>query len=151
MRFRPLPGTDLTLSVVGLGCWAIGKKWWGDDVDDDASIAAVKAALDAGINWVDTAPLYGLGHADEVLVRALGPRLSEVVVATKVGVRTGADGHAHSDLTAQHVRADAEASLVRLGLPRIDLLQIHWPCELGTPPDETMGALADLVKEGKVR
>lgn len=151
MKQRTLPGTDLALSVVGMGCWAIGGKYWGDDVRDEVSVEAIHAALDAGINWFDTAPLYGLGHADEVLRKALGTGLRDVIVATKVGPRTGSDGHALSDLTAANIRADVESSLQRLGIERIDLLQIHWPCELGTPLEETMEALAALVRAGKVR
>jgi aryl-alcohol dehydrogenase-like predicted oxidoreductase len=149
---RAIPGTDLELSVVGLGCWAIGGRDWGPDVRDDISIAAIHAALDVGIDWLDTAPIYGHGHADEVLARALGSRKRDVVIATKVGVRLDAGtGHATSDLSPSHVRADCEASLARLGVERIDLLQVHWPCEHGTPLADTIGELVRLRDEGKVR
>lgn len=152
MKYRNLPGTDLSLSVVGMGCWAIGGKWWGDDVRDDVSVRAIHEALDRGINWFDTAPLYGHGHADEVLAKALGPRIREVVVATKVGVRWDGEGaHARSDLTPAYVREDTEASLRRLGVERIDLLQVHWPCEKGTPLQDTLGELVALQREGKIR
>ncbi len=152
MKLRRLAGTDLELSVVGVGCWAMGGLWWGDDVRDEDSIAAVRRALDLGINWFDTAPLYGHGHADEILVRALGSRLRDVVVATKVGVRWDGEGmHARSDLTPAHVRADIESSLQRLGLERLDLVQVHWPCELGTPIGDTLAELYRLRDEGKVR
>lgn len=152
MRQRLLPGTELSLSVVGFGCWAIGGRWWGDDVTDERSTAAIHKALDLGINWFDTAPLYGHGRADEVLVRALGPRRRDVVIATKVGVRWDGTGeHAESDLTAAHVREDCERSLRRLGVERIDLLQVHWPCERGTPIEETVDALESLRIEGKIR
>jgi aryl-alcohol dehydrogenase-like predicted oxidoreductase len=149
MKTRRLPGTDLELSVVGMGCWTIGGEWWGEVRDED-SIAAVRAAYERGVNWFDTAPLYGRGRADAVLARALGPRLKEVVVATKVGVRIDGE-HAESDLSPAHVIADAEASLRRLGLERIDLLQVHWPCERGAPLEETLGALVQLQDQGKVR
>lgn len=152
MLRRKLPGTDLDLSVVGMGCWAIGGEWWGDDVRDDVSEAAIGRALDHGINWFDTAPLYGHGHADEVLVKALGSRKRDVVIASKVGVRWDNEGrHAHSDLTPAWIRADLEANLKRLGVETVDLLQIHWPCELGTPLQESIGALESLRKEGKFR
>lgn len=152
MKRRRIPGTDLELSVVGFGCWAIGGKWWGDDVRDEVSIRAIHAALDAGIDWFDTAPLYGHGHADEVLVRALGPRLRDVVIATKVGARWDGEGeHARSDLSPEHVRSDVEASLRRLGVERLDLVQVHWPCESATPLEDTLGALEALRREGKVR
>lgn len=152
MRQTLLPGTQLNVSVLGLGCWAFGGQYWGDDVRDEDSVATIHAALDAGITLFDTAPLYGQGHADRVLRRALGPRIREVVVATKVGVRPqGRDGHAESDLRPEHILADAEASLQRLGLERIDLLQIHWPCQHGTPLSESLGALETLQAQGKIR
>lgn len=149
---RPLPGTDLRLTPVGLGCWALGGLWWGKPVDDTVAVDTICAAVDHGINWVDTAPLYGHGRADELLVQALGPRLRELVVATKVGVRWDGDGaHARSDLTADHVVADIEASLRRLRLERIDLLQVHWPCEAATPVEQTVAALVAQQAAGKVR
>ncbi len=149
---RRIPGTDLDLSTVGFGCWAIGGQWWGDDVDDGASVRAVHAALDAGVNWFDTAPLYGHGHADDVLVRALAGRRQGVVIATKVGVRwDGAGAHARSDLSPSWLREDVESSLRRLKTDRIDLLQVHWPCQRPTPLAETMGTLDALRAEGKVR
>lgn len=152
MHTRRLPGTDLELSVVGLGCWAMGGLWWGSDVRDDDSVAAVHKALELGINWFDTAPLYGHGHADEVLVRALGARKKDVLIATKVGVRWDGEGmHARSDLSPAWLRADVEASLRRLGLERIDLLQVHWPDEGGVPLAETLATLETLKREGKVR
>jgi aryl-alcohol dehydrogenase-like predicted oxidoreductase len=150
MQYRTLPGTSLRLSVVGFGCWAIGGKWWGP-VDDRVSKRAVARAVERGINWFDTAPLYGEGHADRVLVDALGPRRHDLVLATKVGPRWDSDdGHAHCDLSAANVRRDVEGSLERLRIDCIPLLQIHWPCERGTAFEETFSALDDLVREGKV-
>jgi aryl-alcohol dehydrogenase-like predicted oxidoreductase len=152
MKYRTLPGTDLQLSAVGFGCWAIGGRWWGDDVRDADSKAAVQAALDHGINWFDTAPLYGYGHADEILVSALGARRHDVIIATKVGVRWDNDGeHAESDLSPEHIVADAEASLRRLGLDVIPLLQVHWPCQRETPLEATLAALVRLREQGKIR
>lgn len=150
MRTRRLPGTDLDLSVVGFGCWAIGKTWWGDDVDDDTSVAAIHRALDLGVTWFDTAPIYGWGHADEVLARGLGDRKRDVVIATKVGVAKLGE-HAQSLLTPENLRADLDASLRRLRVDCIDLLQVHWPCESGTPLDVTFRALDDLRRQGKFR
>lgn len=152
MQTRRLPGTQLDLSVVGFGCWAIGRTWWGDDVRDEDSVAAIRRALDLGVNWFDTAPLYGHTHADDVLVRALGPRIRDVTIATKVGVRWDGEGaHARSDLTAAWMRQDVENSLSRLGVEAIDLLQVHWPCESATSLQETMETLESLRAEGKVR
>ncbi len=153
MKYRTLPRTDLQLSAIGFGCWAIGGKWWGDDVEDQRSLAAIHAALDHGVNWFDTAPLYGHGHADEILVKALGKRRHEVVIATKVGVRyQGMTGdHAYSDLSPDHIIEDCEASLRRLRLETIPLLQVHWPCERGTPLEATLEALMALRDGGKIR
>lgn len=152
LKYRTLPGTDLQLSAIGFGCWAIGKLWWGEDVDDRRSTKAIHAALDHGINWFDTAPLYGHGHADRVLTKALGRRRHEVTIATKVGVRwRGLDGHAFSELSPDHIVADCEASLRRLKLETIDLLQVHWPCERDTPLEATLEALMALKAGGKIR
>ena len=140
---------SLRLSRVGLGCWTLSGRYWGPDQDDARAIRTIHAALEAGINWVDTAPLYGDGHGDALVKQALAGR-SGVIVATKVGVRR--DGpHAHSDLRAEHLRADAEDSLRRLGRETLDLLQVHWPCERGTPLDETVGALEGLRDRGLIR
>lgn len=149
---RRLPGSDLEVSAVGLGCWALGGVYWGDDVRDDRSQEAVRAALDCGITLFDTAPLYGSGHADEVLVHALGERRHDVVIATKCGVREGEPGgHAQSDGDPAWIREDTERSLGRLGLDCIPLLQMHWPCERGVPLQDTVGELVALRDEGKIR
>lgn len=151
MLRRVLPGTDLELSVVGLGCWPFGGRHWGP-VDDAQSIAAIRRALELGIDWFDTAPLYGDGHADRVLRKALGGRIGEVTLATKVGaVRDAATDEAFSDLSPTHIRADCHRSLKRLGVECIDLLQVHWPCERGTPIADTIGALETLREEGAIR
>lgn len=151
MQTVAVPHSDLQLSRVGLGCWTIGREYWGDDHDDERAVRTVHAALDAGINWVDTAPLYGRGHADHIVRRALEGR--DAMVATKVGVQVDgtASGHAESLLTGSHVRQDTEASLKRLGRDCIDLLQVHWPCQHGTVLDETIAALEDLKSQGKIR
>jgi aryl-alcohol dehydrogenase-like predicted oxidoreductase len=153
MLYRTLPRTDLQLSAIGFGCWAIGGKWWGDDVDDARSIAAVRAALEHGINWFDTAPLYGHGHADEILIEALGSKRHDVIIATKVGVRWKEEGneHAYSDLSPDNLVADCEASLRRLRLDTIPLLQVHWPCECDTPFEATLETLLALRDGGKIR
>jgi aryl-alcohol dehydrogenase-like predicted oxidoreductase len=134
---------------LGLGTWAIGGPWrfgWGP-VDDAESIAAIRRALDEGINWVDTAAVYGLGHAEEIVGRALRGRAGsgEVFVCTKCGRKTRPDGTPYGDLRPESIHAECEASLRRLGVERLDLYQIHWPdLESGT-------SLEELVDEGKVR
>ena len=149
MRTRTLPGTDLHLSVIGMGCWAIGGQFWGDDGHDDRSAAAIRAALDHGIKWFDTAPIYGWGHSEEILTQALGTDRNRVIIATKVGVER-VDGHARSHLSPQNLRIDLEQSLRRLHRDSIDLLQVHWPCELNTPLEASFEALAQLQSEGKI-
>ncbi|MEZ4383611.1 MAG: aldo/keto reductase [Nannocystaceae bacterium] len=151
MRYRTLPGTDLQLSALVLGCWAIGGRWWGDDADDAAARDLVDFAWERGITSFDTAPLYGHGHADALLRGALGERRRDAVIITKVGVRWDTPGgHPRSDLSPAHVVADAEASLRRLGIERVPLLLTHWPCEAGTPIAATLEALEGLRAAGKV-
>ena len=147
-----LPHCDLRLSRIGLGCWTLGREFWGDDHDDDRAVRTVHAALAAGVTWVDTAPLYGRGHADTVVRRALAGR-PEVAVATKVGVqwRDTASGHAESLLTPAHIVADCTASLERLGRDRIDLLQVHWPDQHDTALEDSVAALEGLKAAGHIR
>lgn len=147
MRRRTLPGTSLELSIVGFGCWPLGGEYWGP-TDEAAHVAAIETALERGINWFDTAPLYGRGRADEVLAETLGSRIHDVIIASKVGARY--EEHAVSDLRPEHVVADCEASVRRLKEP-IDLLQVHWPCQQGTPLLDTAAALDDLVTRGWIR
>jgi aryl-alcohol dehydrogenase-like predicted oxidoreductase len=141
---------------LGLGTWAIGGPWrfgWGA-VDDAESIAAIRGAVEAGINWTDTAAIYGLGHAEEVLGRALNGYRSEheVFVCTKCGRRVLPDGSPYGDLRPASIREDCDASLRRLGFERIDLFQIHWPdVDTGAPLEESWSTMAELVDEGKVR
>ena len=141
---------------LGLGTWAIGGPWrfgWGP-VDDAESIAAIRRAIEEGINWVDTAAVYGIGHAEEMVGRALQGYTTggEVFVCTKCGRKTDADGAPYGDLRPQSIIDECEASLRRLGVERIDLYQIHWPdIDSGTPLEESWSAMAKLVDDGKVR
>lgn len=141
---------------LGLGTWAIGGPWrfgWGP-VDDTESIAAIRRAIEEGINWVDTAAVYGIGHAEEMVGRALQGYTTggEVFVCTKCGRKTDADGAPYGDLRPQSIIDECEASLRRLGVERIDLYQIHWPdIDSGTPLEESWSAMAKLVDDGKVR
>lgn len=153
MKTRTLGYTGEQLTAIGLGTWAHGGGDWafGWGVQDDAeSVRAIRAALDAGVNWVDTAAVYGLGHAEEVLGRALKEMPEKPFVATKCSLVWDENGKTGSCLRAEGVRAECDASLKRLGLDVIDLYQIHWP-----KPDEDIeegwGAVAELIREGKVR
>jgi len=153
MRTRRLGKTDLELTTVGLGTWAIGGGgWqyaWGSQ-DDDESVAAIRRAVDLGINWVDTAPVYGCGHSEEVVGRALAGMKDRPVIATKCGINWDSEGRTGRDLRGPSIRAECEASLARLGVERIDLYQIHWP-NPEEQIEEAWAEIARLVEEGKVR
>jgi len=154
METRKLGYSELYLTPIGLGTWAIGggnnPYGWGAQ-DDDDSIAAIRRALDLGINWIDTAAGYGKGHSEEIVGRAISGRRDEVTIATKCGILWKEDGSdIYGHLNAESIRREVEESLRRLNVDVIDLYQIHWPL-----PDEDIeegwGAIADLIREGKVR
>jgi aryl-alcohol dehydrogenase-like predicted oxidoreductase len=144
----------LTVSRVALGCEPLGGTDWGD-VDVGAAMAAVSAAVDAGINFFDTADVYGLGVSEERLSRALGCRRHEMVIATKVGVRWdvpagGGRARTYRDTRSRYLQTAVEASLRRLSLDALPLLYIHWP-DPATPLLETVSTLERLKAAGKVR
>ncbi|HXN04662.1 MAG TPA: aldo/keto reductase [Candidatus Acidoferrum sp.] len=156
---RPLGTSGLQITQVGFGAWAIGGgEWaygWGSQ-DDTDSVAAIKHAVASGINWVDTAAVYGLGHSEEVVGRALReiPAADRPFVFTKggqVGDPTRPFAEPQHNLRPESIRKEVEASLRRLGVERIDLYQFHWPDNIGTPVAESWGEMARLIKEGKVR
>ncbi len=154
MQTRKLGYTDLHLTTVGLGTWAIGGGGWAygwGPQDDTDSIRAIQRALDLGINWIDTAAVYGLGHSEEIVGKAIRGRRDQVIIATKCGlVWDEGSTTPYGRLKAWSVRQEVEASLRRLGVDVIDLYQIHWP-----NPDEDIeeawATIADLVREGKIR
>jgi aryl-alcohol dehydrogenase-like predicted oxidoreductase len=148
MESASLGRTGLRVSRVGFGCAAIGGYDYGP-ADDRDSIGAVRAALDAGVTFFDTADVYGLGHAEEILGRALGPRARDAVIATKVGVRWDSSGRTARDLNPAWVVGALEGSLQRLGVDCIPLYQIHWP-DPDTPIGETMQALERCREAGKI-
>lgn len=156
MQKRVLGNSDLEITPVGYGAWAIGGiGWeysWGPQNDDD-SIAAIRRSLDLGVNWIDTAAVYGLGHSEEIVSRALAGRSgAQPYVFTKCGLRWNAQGRVYRSLKATSVRQECEASLRRLRIDVIDLYQIHWPPEDdGQELEEGWAALATLQREGKVR
>ena len=156
MQTRKLGNSDLNITPVGYGAWAAGGSgWqfaWGSQ-DDNDSIAAIHRALELGVNWIDTAAVYGLGHSEEVVGRALKSwRGSRPYVFTKCGLRWDARGQVEKVLSADSIRREAEDSLRRLSLDVIDLYQIHWPPDPDSPAlEEGWSTLADLKREGKVR
>lgn len=149
MEYMKLGLTDLEISRVGFGCWAIGGHGWGN-VDDSLSIAAIREAYNLGINFFDTADVYGFGHSEEILSRALGEYRHEVIIATKFGVSWDADGNIGRNSSAKYISAAVGASLKRLNIDCIPLYQIHWP-DYDTPIMETMEALRRCQEEGKIR
>ncbi len=141
MKYRKLGRTDIEVSVVCQGCWSIvGDGTWGPQ-DEADSVAAIGAALDAGINFFDTAVMYGAGYSEELLGRTLAGRRDEVVIASKYDA-------SHTD--PAKIKTDCEAALRRLQTDRIDLYQIHWP-QPGMDMAAIIGALAELRDAGKIR
>ena len=154
MDRRPLGASDLRISRVGVGTAPIGSRpgeWWVNwgPQDDDDSARAIHAAVAGGVNWIDTAPFYGWGHAEDVVGRALAGR-EDVLVFTKCGTLRRDDGDDYMDLSPESIRRGCEESLRRLRRERIDLLQFHDP-DRNVPIEESWGTLQDLVAEGKVR
>jgi len=153
METRQLGNSDLHITPIGFGAWAIGGSgWefgWGTQSDND-SIAAIHEALNAGINWIDTAAVYGLGHSEEIVARALEGVGHRPYVFTKCGMTWDERRHVGYSLKADSIRRECEASLRRLKVDTIDLYQMHWP-----EPDEQMEegweTMSALKKEGKVR
>ena len=149
MQQRALGTSGLSISTIGLGSWAIGGWMWGAQ-DDAASEAAIHAAVDHGVNWIDTAPIYGGGHSETVVGRALRslPQSRRPLVFTKFGV--GADTSVNTRAAGRDdVSAECEASLRRLGVDHIDLFQLHWPAP--QPIAETARACEALLEAGKIR
>ena len=156
MQTRNLGNSDLHITPVGYGAWAVGGSgWqfaWGSQ-DDNDSIAAIHRALELGVTWIDTAAVYGLGHSEEVVARALkswsGPR---PYIFTKCALRWDANGQVRKVLSADSIRREVEDSLRRLSIDVIDLYQIHWPPDPDSPAlEEGWSTLAALQREGKVR
>jgi aryl-alcohol dehydrogenase-like predicted oxidoreductase len=151
--------TDMFLTRVGFGAWAAGGGGWAyawGDQDDAESIAAIRHAVESGVNWIDTAAVYGLGHSEQVVAAALAvlPEADRPYVFTKGGLvwdpanRTAAPRRTGNPAS---LRAEVEASLRRLNVERIDLYQMHWPAADGTPVEDYWQAFVDLKREGKVR
>jgi len=156
VEVRKLGSEGPELTTIGFGCWAMGGQGQGDvggwgPQDDRESTNAIHAALEHGINWFDTAAVYGMGHSEEVLGRALGSRRKDVIVATKFGLVWDENGGLTNLASYDSIMRECDASLKRLGTDYIDLYQQHWPDAVGTPVEETMRALDDLITAGKVR
>lgn len=159
MRTRPLGQSGIEATVVGLGTWAIGGWLWGG-TDEKNSIDAIRAGIDAGVTLIDTAPAYGLGLAEELVGKAIAGRRDQLIIASKCGLVWDTDKGTfhypefdkklHRYLGRESVKTEVEQSLKRLKIDCIDLMQTHWQDHL-TPIEETVSALLELKKEGKIR
>jgi aryl-alcohol dehydrogenase-like predicted oxidoreductase len=150
MEFANIADTGLTVSRVGLGTWAIGGWMWGG-TDDEESIATIHAAVDRGVNLIDTAPAYGFGRSEEIVGRALadGRLRSRVVIATKTGLEWK-DGKVFRNASRDRILREVEDSLRRLRTDYIDIYQVHWPDPL-VSLEETAEAMQELLDQGKIR
>jgi len=146
MQTNQLGSNGPDLSVIGYGAWEAGGTNWGPNESDDAVIAAMRAAIDAGINWIDTAEVYGKGVSESLVGRAIAGRRDEVVIASKVAPQPEGSG-----FRPEQVHRACEASLARLDIDVIDLYQLHWPDDQGTPVEDTWGAMVELQEAGRVR
>lgn len=156
MQKRRLGNSDLNITPIGFGAWAIGGTGWNfawGSQDDQQSIRAIQRALDRGINWIDTAAVYGLGHSEEVVARALKGRSNRPYLFTKCGLVWDENRQERRELSADSIRRECEASLRRLQVDAIDLYQIHWPLEGNSLKgiEEGWKAMAELQRQGKVR
>jgi aryl-alcohol dehydrogenase-like predicted oxidoreductase len=152
MEKRKFGNTDLEITPVGLGAWAMGGpgQWgWGPQ-DDQLSMATIHRAIEAGINWIDTAPAYGLGRSETVIGHALQSMTTRPYIFTKCSLVWGEQGVATNNLKADSIRSEVEDSLRRLQIDVIDLYQIHWPIP-DEDVEEAWKTLVDLKSEGKVR
>jgi len=152
MQTRQLGYTELKLTTVGLGTWAMGGPWqfgWGPQ-DDDEAVATILKALEIGINWIDTAPVYGLGHSEELVGKALKATSQKPIIATKCSLLWNEKREKVSCLKAKSIREECHASLKRLGVDIIDLYQIHWP-QPEEDIEEAWEEMAKLAQEGKIR
>ncbi len=153
MKTRQFGNTDMHITPIGFGTWALGGGGWAfgwGPQDDEQSIAAIHRALDLGINWIDTAAVYGLGHSEEIVARALKDRSERPYVFTKCSRVWDENGEISSSLKAQSIRRECEDSLRRLQVDVIDLYQVHWPMP-ESELEEGWETMAQLKDEGKVR
>jgi aryl-alcohol dehydrogenase-like predicted oxidoreductase len=153
MQTRQLGNTDMHITPLGLGAWAMGGGGWAASwgpQDDEESMKTINRALDLGINWIDTAAVYGLGHSEEIVGRAIKDRTTKPYIFTKCSLVWDDNGTISNSLKAPSVRREAEASLKRLGVEVIDLYQMHWP-NPESDIEEGWEAMAKLKQEGKVR
>jgi aryl-alcohol dehydrogenase-like predicted oxidoreductase len=146
MRRHRLGARGPEISVIGFGAWEAGGEQWGPNESEDAVIDAMRAAFDAGIDWIDTAEVYGQGTSERLVAKAVAGRRDDLTIATKVAPSSEGSG-----LRPEQIRAACDGSLGRLGIDHIDLYQLHWPDETGIPVEDSWGAMTELQDAGKVR
>lgn len=159
LKKRELGKSGLEITTVGFGSWAVGGGGWSfgwGPQDDEESIAAIRHAISLGVNWIDTAAIYGLGHSEEVVGRAIKgiPASERPLIFTKCGLipdRAKPFEVAKRNLRPESIRKECDDSLRRLGIDRIDLYQFHWADETGTPIEDSWGEMNRLAQEGKIR
>src|SRR5882724_5595140 len=150
MEYTVISGTEMNVSRIAQGTWAIGGWMWGG-TDERESIRTIHAALDMGINLIDTAPVYGFGVSEEIVGKALAEAglRSQAIVATKAGLEWH-DGRIYRNASRVRIMREIDASLRRLRTDYIDIYQVHWPDPL-VPVEETAGAMLKLYEQGKIR
>jgi aryl-alcohol dehydrogenase-like predicted oxidoreductase len=146
MRRHRLGAQGPEISVIGFGAWEAGGEQWGPNESEDVVIDAMRAAFDSGIDWIDTAEVYGQGTSERLVAKAIAGRRDDLTVATKVAPASEGSG-----LRPEQIRAACDGSLGRLGVEHIDLYQLHWPDETGIPVEDSWGAMTELQDAGKVR
>ena len=152
MKTKRLGNSDLEISRIGLGTWAIGGIWrWGWGSQDDAvSVRTIHRALELGINWIDTAPVYGLGNSEKIIARALAETSFRPYVFTKCGLVWDDQGRVSHVLERASIEKQVDGSLKRLGVDVLDLCQVHWP-NPDTDIEEAVERLSELQNRGKIR
>ena len=153
MEYRQLGKSDLNVSAIGYGAWGIGGKPFWSTEGEESSIRSIEKAIDLGINFYDTAPVYGFGYSEELLGKALQSKRKDVIIATKCGLVWEKEElkSIRKRATRESILKEIDLSLKRLCTDYIDLYQVHWPDEEGTPIEETMNTLLQIQKEGKIR
>ncbi|MCH4890095.1 aldo/keto reductase [Acidaminobacter sp. JC074] len=151
MKYKRVSKMDWDFSVIGFGCWgASGKGSW-DGHDDEGQIKAIQKAIELGINFFDVAPIYGCGHAEEVLGKAVKGKRDKVFIATKAGIPWNENYEGYNDVTKENLLKEIDDSLERLQMTYVDLLQVHWPTDKDVPLSETIEALKIIKASGKAK
>lgn len=151
MKTKRVSKIDWDFSVLGFGCWgASGKGNWTNHTDDD-QIRAIQKAMALGINFFDVAPIYGFGHAEEVLGKAIKGHRDEIFIASKVGLPWTKDYDGYNDVSAKNIMREIDDSLKRLDVDYVDLYQVHWPTDKDVPLEETIEAMAKIKASGKAK